>query len=516
MNPKLRAFLRANGLKKGATEQAAWQRYDELLADGVEMPGIDPGQRSAQGSAGGGDTGDGADGDANRSGGDTPAAPAPVAVPDVQEQIDRALVADANRRSEIEGRLLAAQLMDEDNGNFARNMLNDPSFTVERASSEIFRRMQERSVPIGAGVHGSVDVGTESRDKFRLAVADGIALRSGIRIENPAAGHRDFRGRSLVGIARECMEMAGQTVRGMSRTQLVGRALAAGSTSDFPLILAGLVGSHLLQAYNEWPATFRPFVSVGDATDFKAMHALKMSEAPDLMDLNENGEYKTAAFSESGEDYRVITKGRVVALTRQMIINDDLRAFTRIPRLFGSAARRMEADAVYSLITTNANMSDGVALFHADHNNLAGTPAVLSSTSLGAGRAQMRKQVGMAGASIDVTPAFLLVTVDDELDAEILLRSAALPDDNKSSGVHNPWAGKLTPIADPHLTGNAWYMLAHPDQFPMIEIAYLEGEEQPYIDEELDFDSDALKIKVRHDFGAGVVDHIGGFKNSGA
>jgi len=312
------------------------------------------------------------------------------------------------------------------------------------------------------------------------------------------------------------MEIAGQSVRGMSRTQLVGRALAAGSTSDFPIILAGLVSSHLMQAYNEWPATFRPFVSVGSANDFKALHAMKMSEAPDLMDLNENGEYKSANFSESGENYRVITKGRVVALTRQMIINDDLRAFTRIPTLFGSAARRMEADAVYSLITANAAMSDGTTLFHADHKNLAGAAAALSSTSLGAARAAMRKQVGMADASIDVTPAFLLTTVDAELDAEILLRSAALPDDNKSAGVYNPWAGKLTPVADPHLTGTAWYLLAHPNQFPTLEVAYLEGEEQPYIDEELDFDSDALKIKVRHDFGAGVVDHIGAYKNAGA
>jgi hypothetical protein len=48
-----------------------------------------------------------------------------------------------------------------------------------------------------------------------------------------------------------------------------------------------------------------------------------------------------------------------------------------------------------------------------------------------------------------------------------------------------------------------------------IEIAYLEGEEQPYIEEEVDFDSDALKIKVRHDFGAGVVDHVAGYKNDG-
>lgn len=511
MNKKLRAFLEANGLRKDATDEQAWALYDELLADGVEMPGVNPGERSAHGSTSQQDDDNETRQEQHDHHDGGRQEPEPV---DVQAAVDRALAADSQRRADISDRLRVAGLMDEDDGRFARTMLEDPACTVERASAEIFKRLKTRTVPLGVGAYASSEVGREAGDKFRDAVRDGLGLRSGLMVENPAPGHREFRGRSLAGIARECMEMAGENVRGMSRRQLVGRALAAGSTSDFPILLAGLVGSHLLQAYNEWPATFRPFVSVGDANDFKAIHALKMSEAPDLMDLDENGEYRTASFSESGESYRVVTKGRIVALTRQMIINDDLRAFTRIPRLFGSAAKRMEGDAVYSLITTNGSMSDGVALFHADHNNL-GTAAALSSTSLGAGRAMMRKQTGMAGAKIDVTPAFLLTGVDYETDAEILLRSAALPDDNKSAGVHNPWAGKLTPVADPRLTGTAWYLLAHPDQFPLIEVAYLEGEEQPYVDEELDFNSDALKVKVRHDFGAGVVDHIGGYKNAG-
>jgi len=106
-----------------------------------------------------------------------------------------------------------------------------------------------------------------------------------------------------------------------------------------------------------------------------------------------------------------------------------------------------------------------------------------------------------------------------ETDAEILLMSAALPTADYSSGVRNPWAGKLTPISDPHLDANsatAWYLLAHPNQVPTIEVSWLEGEEQPYVEEMIDFNSDALITKVRHDFGAGVVDHVGAYKNIGA
>ena len=525
MHQKLRAFLEANGLRAGATEQEAWEHYRKMQADGVEYSGPERAEpdgatgaaRSAAGARSGpgsGDDGadDGADGDGDAGDGNSrdDSGSAPPAAPPVDgDAIAAAVRAERQRCQEIEDACAVAGI---DQAR-ARQMI-DRGVTIDEARAEIFEELRRRGA-IGAGAGRTVGVGRESRDKLRDAIRDGLSLRAGMEVENPAAGAREFRSRALHEIARECLEHAGISTRGMSRLQVVGRALAAGSTSDFPQLMSGLVNRTMLAAYEEWPQTWRPFVAIGDANDFKDMHAIKMSEAPDLMDLDENGEYRTASFSDSGETYRVVTKGRTVALTRQMIVNDDLRAFTRIPRLFGAAARRMEADAVYSLITSNPTMSDGNAFFSSAHRNL-GSGSALGSSGLAADRAAMRKQRGMSGATIDVTPAFLLVAVEQELDADILLRSAALPDDNKSSGVYNPWAGKLTPIADPHITSPNRYLLAHPNQFPAIEVAYLMGETQPFVDEELDFDSDALKIKVRHDFGAGLVDWIGAYMNPGA
>ncbi len=537
MNPRLRSFLEANGLKRDATEAEAWTLYHQLRADGVDFPGIDPGVEPGQRSggngpaAGAGAAGDG-DGPAAGAGDGAGAAgragtgqgggalPAPgLTAEQVAEAARAAVVADRQRCTAIEERLRALGLYDDERGAFRRQLLDDPSCTVERAASLILGRLQQRNPAIGAGAYGSMSVGTEAPEKFRSAALDGLCLRSGIRIATPAEGAREFRGRSLLDVARESLELMGVNTRSLGRRELAGRALTAGSSSDFPHLMSALAGRHLLNAYTEWPSTFRPFVAVSDATDFKELHAIKLSGSPDLLDLDENGEYRHASFSDAAESYRVITKGRVVRLTRTMIINDDLRAFTRIPQLFGSAAKRMEGDAVYSLLTANAKMSDGVALFHADHKNLAATGGALGSATLSTGRSAMRLQTGLNGEAIDVQPAFVLTPTVQETDAEILLRSAALPTADYSAGVLNPWAGKLTPIADPRLDADdsaAWYLLAHPNQVALIEIAYLEGEEQPYIEEEVDFDSDALKIKVRHDFGAGVVDHVAGYKNPGA
>lgn len=505
MNQKLRAFLEANGLRADATEQEAWEKYDQLIADGVKIEGIEIGTRAAAPVQ-------------NQPAAPAPAAPAAPAV-DVDAAVARALMQDAHRRNDIEDRLRISGLIDADNGNFARGLLNDTTMTVERASSKIFKRLAASNPPVGAGAFSGASVGVESREKIRAAVIDGLLLRSGRRIEKQADGAREFRGRTMVEIVREIMIASGVNVRGLSNMDMVGRALAAGSTSDLPYVLGALVNKTLLAAYMEWPQTWRPFVGVASANDFKDIHAVTLSGSPDLQGMNENGEYKTASFSDEKETYRIITKGIRVPLTRQMIINDDLRAFTRIPALFGAAARRMEGDAVYSLITTNGAMSDTVALFHADHGNLAGTAAALASSTLSLARADMRKQTGRSGESIDVVPAFLVVPVALETTSEILLRSTSLPDDEKSSGVYNPWAGKLTPIADPHLDASSdksWYLFAHPNQVPTIEVAYLQGEEQPYVEEMVDFNSDAMITKVRHDFGAGVVDYVGAYKNAGA
>jgi hypothetical protein len=203
-----------------------------------------------------------------------------------------------------------------------------------------------------------------------------------------------------------------------------------------------------------------------------------------------------------------------------MIINDDLRAFMRIPQLFGAAARRMEADIVYSLLLANPTMNeDSKTLFHADHKNLEGTDkGVVTTDRLSAARKSMRQQKGLNGSYLDLQPAFLLTPTAQETDAEVILRSTALPDADKSSGVYNPWANRLTPIAEPRLDANsekAWYLVADPAQVDTIEVAYLDGNEQPYLDENELFERDAIGYKVRHDFGAGVMEFRSFFKNPG-
>ena len=110
-------------------------------------------------------------------------------------------------------------------------------------------------------------------------------------------------------------------------------------------------------------------------------------------------------------------------------------------------------------------MADGVAVFHADHGNLAGTGAAVSLTTLGNARLAMRRQTGLSGEPIDVTPRFVVVPPEVEPLAEQMLAEVAA---TKTADV-NPFEN-LTLVPDARLTDPAaWYVAADPAMIDGLE-----------------------------------------------
>jgi hypothetical protein len=216
--------------------------------------------------------------------------------------------------------------------------------------------------------------------------------------------------------------------------------------------------------------------------------------------------------NESAELYSLATFGRIFAISRQALVNDDLGAFTQIPAKLGAAAMAFEAQQLTARIETNPLMSDGVAVFAAGHGNLAGSGAALSETTLAAARLAMRKQTGLSGDLIDVTPRYVLVPPALETTAEKILSAvqATKTDDT------NPFSA-LTLVVEPRLTSaTAWYVAADPAVIDGLEYAYLEGAPGPQIETKVGFEVDGVQMKVRLDFGSGWLDHRGWYRNPGA
>ncbi len=338
---------------------------------------------------------------------------------------------------------------------------------------------------------------------------------------------RAFRGMSLIEIGRDFLESRGENTRGMDRMQLAQRILhfrSGGSlgTSDFSSLFANVANKRLRGAYDENPGTYAVWARrAPNAPDFKNMSVVQLSGAPDLLKVNEAGEFKYGQMSDGAETYALSTFGRIVSLNRQAIVNDDLRGFERLITAFGASSRRLENRTVYAQLTSNPSLSDGVALFHTSRGNLlTGAPSVLQLSSLTTGRSGMRLQKGLAGEELNLAPSYLIVPAQLEQSAYQLTSANYVP--AKSADVNEFRSGgrtSLTPVVEPILDGSsatAWYLASENSQIDTVEYCYLDGADGPVIESEVGFETDGISYKCRLDFVAKALDGRGLLKSNGA
>ena len=356
----------------------------------------------------------------------------------------------------------------------------------------------------------------DERDKFRAAVEDALLIRSGVPAAQPqqaAPGARDIAGWTLVEIARRSLRLAGQPVNG-SRMEMVGRAMIS---SDFPLLLANTAHKTLFAGWEAADETWNTWCGTGSVSDFKTHSMPRPSETDDLLEVPEHGEYKYGERTEAQEQYQIVTYGRLFAITRQAIINDDLSALSDIPARHGEAARRKIGDVAWAVLTGNANMGDGVALFHANHSNL-GSSAVIGVTSLAEGIKLMGLQKDILGKRrLNIRPIFVLAPKAVEGAAEVFFNSMQYSAQEASTR-HNPYAGSyFTRVYEPRLddaSATAWYLSAAKGK--TVTVFFLDGIQTPYLEQQGGWKVDGVEFKVRIDCGAKAVDWRGLFKNAGA
>lgn len=399
--------------------------------------------------------------------------------------------------------------------------------TVDEARAAILQNLEVRDAQ--AGGHRNVARIVTVRDGMQVRLA-GIEQAILHRVAPSVVlddNGRQYRGMSLLEIGRDFLEAHGQSTRGLDRMTLAGNILqfrAEGSmgSSDFTSLFANVANKRLRSAYDENPGTYNMWARrAPNAPDFKNLSVVQLSGAPDLLQTNEHGEFKYGKMTDGGETYAVLTYGRIVSLTRQAIVNDDLRGFERMVSAFGFAARRLENRTVYSQLTANAAMADGVALFHATHANLGtGAPSALQFSSLSTGRTAMRVQKGLAQEELNLAPSYLIVPAALEQTAYQLTSSNYTPS-TKAEVNEFRTGGRtaLTPVVEPILDANsatAWYLAAANSQVDTVEYCYLDGAEGPVIDTDIGFDVDGVSYRCRLDFAAKAIDHRGVYKANGA
>ena len=436
----------------------------------------------------------------------TPAAPAVPAAPVPGADAQAAISAERVRVKELRGIAAQAKLTDG-----ALNDWIDNGTDIATARAEALAAVAERDK--GTVPSGRVRVSNGDNAQLRTDMAAAMRARAGTgdRVAN------DFAGMTLIEMSRMALQYGGVSTAGLSHSQIAQMAIG---TSDLPNILADVASNELAAGFTNVQRTFTGFCRRTNLTNFKEKQLSKLSSSPELKDKLESGEYEFGALADSAEKIKLATKGRMIAISRQTLINDDMDALSRLPRMLGAAAARAEVQAVYRILAKNAALAEtGKQLFSADHKNI-GTAGAISVNTLAKAREMMRMQTTFApkderGLAMNLPAKFLIVPSTRELEAQQVLAAITAA----KAGDVNPFVNSMELVVDAELDNlgvTGWFAAADPMLVDTIVYGYLDGQEGAYIDSMIDFKSDAMILKVRHDFAATAADFRGLHKNAGA
>ncbi len=344
-----------------------------------------------------------------------------------------------------------------------RTFVGDESKTVQDFKDALLEKRMSETPTIDVKV-GDVS----NKDEMLRAMGDAMVIKMGGTVEKPHADTDMYRMATLGDMAKSVTGMSGY-----NKIEIAERAMV---TADFPNLLLGSGNRVLEGEFQAAGATYREIVTEVDVPDFRTNKDLTKGGGGKLTKLYEGGELKEKQFAEGAETWAVESFGNKFELTRQMIINDDLGAFTDMLGNFGEMSALTANGAVYDLLMKRNDysaftMADGVILFHADHSNTASS--ALTAATLAAGRAAMRKHKGLDGVTpLNIAPTYLIVGPDTEQTAYELVFSSAKVEAEKSSGVANFHLNSLTVIVDAEITGAQWFLSA-PRR--AVKVGYLAG-----------------------------------------
>ncbi|MCX5496441.1 Clp protease ClpP [Kaistia dalseonensis] len=427
-----------------------------------------------------------------------------------------AVTAERQRVQSIHSSVRAAKLSAE----FADELIA-AGVSVEEAGQRVIAKWTEVQAAADTDPvphRGQIRISADEVEKWAEGATKGLLARAGLK-----GGERnEFSGLTLYELARSSLDIRNIKSGSMDRMSMVGTAFTARnagpgyhSTSDFGSVLATAAYRSMMTGYEEVDETFGEWTSKGRASDFRPISRVDLGLFPSLDKVEEGAEYKYATIGDTGTTVQVATYGKMFSITRQAIVNDDLGFFDRVPRKMGRAAKRTIGNLVYAIVNSNPTMQDGVALYHASHGNLAAAAGVISVTSLGAARAAMARQKDEAGVgtAIGVRPKFILLPPELLDLALTVIGAEKTPGD--AAGTPNAVRNIATPVSDSRLTGTAWHLAADPAQVDTIEVTYLDGVEEPFLDQRDGWGVDGSEFKVRMDAGVKALHWRGLYKNAG-
>lgn len=448
----------------------------------------------------------------------------------------RAVKAERDRVSTIDTVVRGAGL----DATFAAPMIADGS-TVEKARELVLNELARRSDEFKTNRSPIVGVpGQDNRDKWVRGVSAALFARSSNGLvaqavaknlpgfEGVDVGGGEFRGMSLLDIARACVERNGGSTRGVyDRMKLIDMALeqrsgyAGATTSDFAVLFENVLNKSMRAGYATQSDTWRRFCGTDTVSDFREAHRFLNGSFGTLPVVPEGAEYTNAAIPDGAKtSISVETRGQIIALSRQAIINDDMSALTDIATRFGLTGARSIEVAVYALLALNSGlgptMADGQPFFHANRSNVS-TGSALSGAALDADRLVMRQQKDISSNDyLDLMPRIALVPIQVET-ALRAINEAAFDHDGTKLQKPNMQRGMFGDIvSSPRLSWSTTRRYMFTEAKEALKVVFLEGSgEGPTLESRQGFRTDGIEWKARLDFKAVPYDPKTAVTNAG-
>lgn len=449
----------------------------------------------------------------------TPPEPTRAAPPDLDAVRAEAQRAERERIAGIDAAVEAARaLLPADRITPIRAEAIAQGWTGDQARRALFDALVAQGPRPSIPARPETGPGHDDPAQTLDAMAEALAARAMPGYQPQGSGrHAEFMGWRPSDMVGELLRARGERSVPRNPTLLAERAFH--TSSDFPLLLAAAANKMLLAAYQPAQPTYRQIFLRRDFRDFKPHRHLRIGDFPTLLPLAENGEIQVGTMSESQEIVLLQTFARRIRVTRPMLVNDDLGAFTDFAAAIGRRVAEFENATAYNLLNsangdgpTLATGSAPVFATGAARANKASTGTVLDTSTIGAGRTAIMKQRTLDGLPISMGQTMRLLVGPN---LELAARQATVVVQASEIGKANVFAGFVQPVVEPLIQANRWYLFSDPVAAPVYVYGYLNGAEGPQVTTGPVQGADGVEVGVIFDFGVGAIDWRGAWFNPG-
>ncbi len=466
---------------------------------------------------------------------DAPEVAAPDNAVDV-EAVKAAAVKAEREREKVRRESIHAQIGsmvpgDKQIAEIYNEAMANPEATPEEVNAKVVKVIVARELPDSSDAQhvptAAARIGTtvDSREKFREGALLALSARCNVSKDHPDLSGNEYRSYSQVELARAALAQISVSTRGMDKRQILGAAMSH-SDSDYPLLLENIATKALQQGWDDSPVTYPQWTVQGTLPDFKLSGRPAMEAFPYLDQTLPGATIQHATIGETGESIQLLTYSNLFSVNRQALINDDTNAFSGIPLAMGEAARGTINYLAYAPLINNQIMGDGIALFDAQHNNIAAAAApgtdsiddmrtlMATQKAVGTNTAGTANE-GKTARNVGARLIYLLGAVRNEGALRTVMASQFYVDFGQvDANIPNSVQNLATVITDPILDGSAtpfYYYGAAGRR--TVEVAFLDGNSQPYLENRQGWSVDGVEFKVRIDVGIAPLDYRGLVQN---